>query len=171
MRLKIALTALLLAVTAVFVLAQDTDLNPASTCTVDEETAFHDALTALLDAPAAPDFLQQLSALEAVIVTQRWQCNGMKLKGEAGPGKTSVVIGPVHIPDGTYRVTLTTNEFITVESDISYGDCSMYISAQDGEASNGTEQIFTAGEECELVLEVGAYSDWTLQFALLKAGK
>lgn len=152
-------------------LAQDTTaLEPADVCTEDETQAFTDSLLALIQSPAEGGLFEQLDALQNAVMTHRWKCTGMVLSGEPEAGKAVVVLGPISIPDGIYRVTLTTDEFFILGATELSGDCRLHFAESDGDASAGTEQIYEYDDDCTMLLEIEAEAPWEIRFVLVSAG-
>lgn len=152
-------------------LAQDTTaLEPVDVCTEDETQVFVDSVLALIQEPADGGLFAQLDALQTAIETHRWKCTGMVLSGEPEAGKAVVVVGPVSVADGIYRVTLTTDEYFIVDATELSGDCRLFFAEGDGEASAGTEEIFEYDDDCTMLLEIEAEAPWEIRFVLVSSG-
>jgi hypothetical protein len=161
---------LVLVILSGMVLAQDTTaVQPENVCTEADAQAFTDALLSKIESPG-DNLFEHLDALTTEIETQRWKCSGMVLSGEPEAGKAVVVLGPISIPNGIYRVTLTTEEFFVADETELSGDCNLFFAEADGDASAGTEEIFEFEDDCTMLLEVEAEAAWEIRFVQVSAG-
>jgi hypothetical protein len=151
---------------AMAVHAQEQNLTVENSCSDNQVTTFISDLTAVLSGqPKIDNFFKFLDELEAKIATERWQCSGMVLAGENVAGKKSVILGPVSIPDGVYRVTMTTDGGLYMEFAPVSGSCDFSLYVDPGDASNGTEQIFRATDNCTALIQIETDTAWKLAFA------
>lgn len=147
---------------AVVAVAQD-GLQPPGEC--DRQTIIDDlnARVTALDAESET-FLQDLYDLQAFVGTERFLCAGLTLSGEPVEGKSSVVLGPIAVPDGIYRLTLTTTDTALITTENLDGRCRFSFGVVGDEAASGAEQILESEDACSLLLEVEARAPWTLVF-------
>jgi hypothetical protein len=151
--------------------AQDTTaLEPVDVCTEEETQVFVDSVMELIQTPAEGGLFEQLDMLQDAIETHRWKCSGMVMSGEPEAGKAVVVLGPISIPDGIYRVSLTTDEFFILGATELSGDCRLHFAASDGDASAGMEQIYEYDDDCTMLLEIEAEAPWEIRFVQVSAG-
>jgi len=86
-------------------------------------------------------------------------------------GTSNRALGPIDLPSGTYRVTVTTAGFITADVETLAGDCyivgagSLLFALSSGDASNGAEAIIRS-QNCSMLIAVEARggAEWTLTF-------
>lgn len=118
---------------------------------------------------AEDDFWQVYGVLQDYLTGWRQFCLGLNFSGEPQPGKPSVVIGPVDIEDGMYRVTLKTEGRLTVEIEDFSGRCS-YVGfvVREGEASVGAEDLFEARGCRALITVQHIQTPWSLTFEQLQ---
>jgi hypothetical protein len=116
-------------------------------------------LTSAVDALAASD--ERVGLMKAV-------CAGLVFEGTEGE-----VIGPIEIPEGIYRATVTTAGFIAAVLTPLEGECGQgsgsFLSAaianeSKGDAVNGAESVVTS-MGCTVLIEVSNVQEpWTLMF-------
>ena len=89
-------------------------------------------------------------------------------------GNEATVLGPMAIPAGLYRVTVTTNGYASVKLAVSSGECgsgtsflnNLVLLVARGQAANGAEAIFTS-RGCVTLIEVSnVQGPWTLSFEI-----
>lgn len=118
---------------------------------------------------AEDNFWQVYGVLQDYLSGWRQFCLGLHFSGEPTAGRQSVVIGPVDIEDGMYRVILKTEGRLTVEVQAFSGRCS-YVGfvVREGEASIGTEEVFEA-RGCRALIQVQHIeTPWRLTFEQLQ---
>jgi hypothetical protein len=151
--------------------AQDTTaLEPVDVCTEEETQAFVDSVLELVQTPADGGLFAQLDALQDAIETHRWKCSGMVLSGDKLEGRSTVVMGPFSVPDGIYRVTLTTDDFFILSATELSGDCRLSFAESAGDASAGTEEIFEYDDDCTMLVEIEARAPWEIRFVQVSSG-
>lgn len=128
-------------------------------------TAITDLQTSKETDPAKLSNALQEMANNANVV--RAVCDGLTFSG-----KKQQVIGPITIPEGFYRVKATTTGPIIVNATITDGECERRTSGEEkglfalqkGEATDGTEVVFTS-KGCTVLIEISLIrADWTLAF-------
>lgn len=113
--------------------------------------------------------LENLLTLQSSINKTRLQCAGSILSGEPQEGRASIVLDPLFIPAGIYRLTLTTSDTIYISSEQLQGDCDLLALAPSaGDAANGYQEIFES-EGCQILIEVNANAPWQIIFELITA--
>lgn len=79
------------------------------------------------------------------------------------------VLGPVSFPVGIYVVTLTTEDYMTVGSEVISGECGgdlsfSLIGVSAGEGTKGAQNVFEVESECSVMFDVGLVDEtWTLE--------
>jgi hypothetical protein len=153
--------------------AQETD-DPS--CSTDDINA---ALTPILDQLTAAQAEADPTAAQALIVEAQQQlalinaqCTGLNLEGDAG----DVVVGPLSIPMGIYKVTATTPGFLIINGTVVSGVCendysdsvSLFAILTDT-ATNGSETLLKIeGEDCLVIWEIShADAAYTVTFEKL----
>lgn len=155
----IAITTVLLLIPTVH--AQDTALQTGD-CDTADIIANIQKLAAALD-PSADDFSTQLQDVQTLAATSRLECAGMVLSGDNEAGKETVVLGPFDLPENTYHLVMTTDDYIYLSSEEVSGDCRLISFLLDaGDASNGAEDTVKFRGDCRLVFTVKAEGPWTL---------
>lgn len=104
---------------------------------------------------------EALAVMQTIISTYQAQCNGLVFNSE-DYDSTDVVIGPVAIPDGTYRVTFEARGFASVTLDALEGDCGLLSLMTVGDLEGGSVQDVWELEGCNGLIDVSASSAWTL---------
>lgn len=118
---------------------------------------------------ATDDFWRVYGVLQDYLSGWRQFCLGLHFSGEPVPGQQSIVIGPVDIEDGMYRVILKTEGRLTVEIEGFSGRCGYAgFVVREGEASVGTEDLFEA-RGCRALITIQRIENpWWLTFELLQ---
>jgi hypothetical protein len=114
--------------------------------------------------------METLMKLATDIQNQNVACSGHTFTG-----KSSTLIGPMDLPKGNYKTTLTTRGRFTARLSVLSGDCkgssstASYYSVTSGEATNGAEAVLRS-EGCRLVIESSnVRGPWTLTVSPLEA--
>lgn len=130
--------------------------------------------TLLTDAKAAPpdEMLTKLSELRAALAQADATCRGFSFSSEQDGQQPA--IGPITLPNGTWRATVTTEDYVTVDFTELSGDCgdsSLIFILSAGEAASGAQQVFKTSGDCETLISFENVSDsWTFTLELLKDG-
>lgn len=164
--LILVLTALLL-MSAVNVWAQD----DAPTC---DAAATADVLIELVEALRTADSpIEALGAIRDAASIAAAACSGLNFNSD--DEGMMPVIGPVEIPEGLYRATLTTDGYFIMELDPLSGKCgegsrfsnSIYL-IMAGTASDGAQVVINS-EGCEALFSISNVNEpWTLSFEKLR---
>lgn len=163
-RFLLVLVIVFLGTAALLTRAQETALQPPAACDHQQIVTDLQTKTTALN-PDADTFLTDLQDIQAYIAGEHFKCSGLSLSGEPVSGKQSVVLGPYAIPDGLYRLTMTSSEQIRITADKLAGKCgTISFSAKTGEATNGTEDTVKFSENCQFVLTIDAAGPWALVF-------
>lgn len=146
---------------------------PTDKCTADTLTALSGDLDqANKDAQAAitkGDLAGAMDALtrnEAAVQTMRAECDGLSFAGT-----DATVIGPLVIPEGTYRMTVTTDGFAGIQTTPTKGECGASVGAftmpvvmaiMEGQANNGSETLLQS-TGCTVLIQLSTITKpWTL---------
>lgn len=152
------LLALLIVLAALPVSAQD---FAAADC--DQAALLGSLATQLAQIKPGDDFWAAYADLQTVIASEYFRCAGLTLEGDGS--QPQAVLGPLDIPDGVYRVTLTTSGRLKLELEELDGDCRYTgFVVSEGEAVQGVQDRFEA-EGCRLTVSIDhADRPWTLVF-------
>jgi len=107
-------------------------------------------------------YLEFLSKIRVLTDSQWLLCIGMKFSGE-----NAKLLGPIELPAGLYRVTLTTNGYFIAKLEIIDGDCSgtglgALYGIFEGQASDGSETLIKSSG-CTTLIDTSNVTDpWTL---------
>lgn len=157
----------LLAIGATNIWAQD----DAPAC---DAAATADVLAELVEAlRTAENPIEALGAVRDAASIAAAACSGLNFNSD--DEGLMPVIGPIVIPEGLYRVTVTTDGFYILQLEVLDGLCgegrmlSPYIfGISMGQASNGAQAVITS-EGCETLLSVSNVTkSWTLGFEKLR---
>jgi hypothetical protein len=114
--------------------------------------------------------MDTLMRLAADIQAQNVACSGHTFTG-----KSPVLIGPMDLPKGNYKTTLTSRGRFSARLSVLSGECkgssstANYYSLTSGEASTGAEAVIRSGG-CRVVIEPNnVRGAWTLTIAPLEA--
>src|SRR5258708_31850499 len=114
-----------------------------------------------LETIAGVDVMAEASKIQPVPTAEPTSEPGkpITLNGDHG----GVVLGPMDIPSGTYRVVLTGDTNLTVQTKQVTGSCTdkfLFVDSKGG----STEEIFTS-DNCRTLSQVGSTDKpWTLEF-------
>ena len=116
---------------------------------------------------ATAETLEDLAAVQNLIASDVAACAGLAFEGTSG-----VVIGPIDIPEGVYKVVVVTEGYFIATEIVLEGECEfagfMGINISSGGASEGTEVVFQSSG-CEALLETSnVTAPWTLEFQKIK---
>lgn len=153
--------------------AQESGCNPLAI-----SIQLTDALNqAQRDMAQSKDLAVVFDQLESVIQGLRETCAGGTESTSEAPtplsfsGDADTVIGPIHIPAGTYRAVATTAGYLIVHVSAISGECGAgtrymtegLFSLSRDEAVGGAEAILTS-KECNALLEISNVTDpWILK--------
>lgn len=141
------------------------DLEKAATCTEAEmAVAVEEFATLIGNQSDYKTPFEFLDALSSVIETQRFICSGMVLSGVPEDGKDKVVLGPIKIPDGLYRVVMTTSDNLLIQFTELQGSCFYSNFFAEGDATSGSEELLEVEDNCEVLIEVDANAGWEFKF-------
>jgi hypothetical protein len=160
-RIIVGLAVVLCVMTGAF--AQD--LEKESTCDDAAMATFLEELTALIGTQT--DYKTPFEFLDAIalaVETQRFTCSGMVLSGVPVEGSSKVILGPIKIPDGLYRVVMTSPDDILIQFTKLSGDCFYSNFFAEGDATNGSEELLETEDDCEVLIEVDADAEWEFRF-------
>lgn len=79
------------------------------------------------------------------------------------------VLGPLAFPAGMYVATLTTEDYMTVDSEVISGECGsdlsyFLIGISAGEGTKGAQNVFEVESDCTVMFDVGLVGEtWTLE--------
>jgi hypothetical protein len=161
----VALVIALLSMTAV-VSAQDDESDTCDYATFSDSLTEQIATLADEEDPAAAlrDIQSQIGEFQAA-------CAGLSFSSEEYG--LQPVLGPLTIPEGVYRLTLTTDGAFILSATILGGECDEldYLGLFlifPGTAAEGAQTVLDTGE-CEVLLQISNVSDpWTLTFEKLR---
>lgn len=150
-------------------IAQDTTLPP-NTCTQEDYLQLQTEMAELTELLAdietnEPEaiFLQMRQTLD----TYQLNCTGFF----SGETHSNGIIGPLTFDGTLYQITFTLGEGQFVVGSTTYteisGDCGFNFGALLTDAGSETD-VLEIGEDCEMLIEVDANSDWTLSFTKLR---
>lgn len=156
---KVVLLLLILAI-AVPIVAQEA-VEPRCT-KADIEimlTMLNAGIAPLLEETDMATVFQALTAQAGIYRQINALCNPLSFQGDS-----NIVIGPVSIPSGFYRVTLTGDSNTAVETELMDGDCDYdgfyYLSS-----AGGSMEVIYQSEGCTVLLAVSnAETNWSLVF-------
>jgi len=166
-RIMVFVLALLLMASAVSVLAQD----DAPVC---DAAGTADVLAGLVEAlRTAESPIEAISAVRDAASMAAAACSGLNFSSDVEG--MMPVIGPVGIPEGLYRVTLTTEGYFGMTVDALDGVCgegtrmsSRAFNVFSGTATAGAE-IVIISEGCEALFSVSnVTAPWTISFEKLR---
>ena len=112
--------------------------------------------------------------LEKAVVAARIECGGMIFTSEEEG--LQPVIGPVELPEGMYRATLTIDGMGVVELDVLDGSCGdsigmpVFMVLDMGGAPDGAQTVVES-EGCEALISFSSVTfahNWTLEFEKLR---
>lgn len=78
------------------------------------------------------------------------------------------VLGPIALPQGLYRISVVTNDYIRLAPTTVVGDCGYdfqvkALNLRSGVASSGIQSLYEATSDCEVVFEIELIKgDWTI---------
>lgn len=152
---------LLLVVFALAAPAAAQDSLPANTC--DQQEAIDSLSTVFAALTPGDTFAATLQMLQHALAITQWTCADFILSGEPD-GRDSIVIGPYTLPEGLYKMTITSEDSILIQSERISGRCDLISEfLSKGEAVNGSEYL-TASETCTLFFVVSANAAWEVRF-------
>jgi hypothetical protein len=151
--------------------------EPGAGCTADSLTALvasiQEANGKALESIQAGDLaaaIDLLAASDERVGLMKAVCAGLTFEDTAAKA-----LGPVELPEGTYRATATTDGFMTVEFTVLDGECGetlgdlvmpVFTLFQD-QATTGAETIVPS-DGCSVLIEVSnVTAPWTLTFERL----
>ncbi len=157
--------------------AQDDDFIGCATITLEElQTMVTEDLAAMEKAVATSDverWVEVARGLRNTLAIVDGFCRGFSWDSET-EGQLPV-IGPVLFPDGLYRATVTTNDYLTLRIETLSGDCdpgggrALFILSAD-DASDGAQAVFRS-DSCAALIEISRVDeDWELSFELISEG-
>ena len=166
-RIGVVVLAALLLVSAVSVWAQD----DAPVC---DAAATADMLAGLVEALRTADSpIEAIGAVRDAATEAAAACSGLNFNSD--DEGLMPVIGPVEIPEGLYRVTLTTEGYFIMHIDPLSGNCgegrmfsgSAY-NLMAGDAKDGAQVVINS-EGCEALFSISNVTKpWTLSFEKLR---
>jgi hypothetical protein len=144
--------------------AQETPQPPTPTCSMEElQPVFENwqnAVTRFDETFAAGDVqavYETMLGFDLVFDMVRAMCNPLTWSGNG-----DLVIGPVFVESGAYRLLLEGEELTSVDSESLTDGCfSIYAYVDIGQTR--TEEVYRSSG-CSMLLEVDASGDWTLTF-------
>src|SRR5258708_24491546 len=148
-----------LAATAVATQAGNPDCDPAGLIK---------KLAALKPSGNQDTDLAALATIEGQISAVTAACSGLSFKGDA----EARLIGPFELPQGSYKVTVTTPGFLVLTAHPISGACDTstdmtVVNITGGEATTGQESLFTS-VSCKIILVPSNVTEpWTATFELL----
>lgn len=93
--------------------------------------------------------------------TVHFFCAGFTLRGDVVEGKSSYTVGPLVIPAGVYRATLTAEDTFIMGLTKVDGSCPLVsLILTEGQATNGAEDVVSVRETCTAILDVNAQGPW-----------
>lgn len=150
--------------------AQD-EAEPVEGC---EAAALADTLAELVEAVReAEDVAGALREVASAAGVAAAACDGLAFDSEKDG--MMPVIGPVTIPEGIYRVTLTTEGYYILGLDVLEGECgqgerfrsSLFLISR-GDATDGAQVVLNS-TGCETLLSISNVTDpWVLDFEKLR---
>ncbi|MBN1681266.1 MAG: hypothetical protein JW966_13345 [Anaerolineae bacterium] len=159
-RVVVIAVVLMLALSTVPVRAQDGELQ----CSQADIDAAIDEATALLQTGEYADLVAARSVLAAVDSL----CLGLDFEGDA-----DMVSDPVYVPEGLYRVTVTTEKYfimhvMKLEGSCGHASFGSLFNVGEGEANNGADSLLES-EGCEALWDISNVSaPYTVTFEKLK---
>jgi hypothetical protein len=115
--------------------------------------------------------VSMLAEAESAIAQLRAQCSGLSFQGS-----DNTVLGPIEIPDGTYRVTVTTDGYFIADVQVVSGNCgdslglSLFILSS-GDANAGAETVFNSSGCSALIAVDNVTEPWKIVFQNLTSSQ
>lgn len=110
--------------------------------------------------------LEDVQAVQSALSSEIAKCRGFYFEDSQ-----ATVIGPLDIPAGIYKTTVTTDGYFILRLTVLEGECDfsgLGFILSEGDAVDGADAIFES-EDCRVVLETSnVTADWTLQFEPLQ---
>lgn len=128
--------------------------------------AIDDALALLEEAKSQDSFtaFESVSVLRAMLAELDTECRGLTFSGNAG-----TVHGPVTVPEGIYRVSVTTNRFFIMGGVVLEGSCgdgfdTLYVFNEHADGDFTAETIFRS-KGCSALFETSnVFGPYTVTF-------
>lgn len=141
------------------------DDSPASDCDLTTLSPLLDTAQDALAGDDAKAALEALSVVRNAIAQAQAACSQLTFTSEEY-GQIAV-IGPVEIPAGVYRASVTTDGYFIADVTLLDGECDdrNLFNLTEGEASNKAEAVFKS-EGCTVLIETdNTREPWTLIFS------
>lgn len=115
------------------------------------------------------NFLGTAQELRRVLARADATCRGLHFTS-AKEG-LQPVLGPISLPDGIWKATITTKGFVTVKAEAINGDCddALLFNLFSDQATDGAQVIIKPSGGCEALISISNTSDpWDLIFEPVK---
>lgn len=165
---KLLIVAVFLMMAGVFVLAQSAEYSACED--LESRVGTVQELAAALDF-SAESISEDMAGLGREISLLDAACRGLSFSSEVDGSQP--VLGPMILEEGVYRVTLTTDGFVTVKGTELDGSCERDIDLLynefEGDAADGSQVVLDLDDDCEVLLEFSNITDdWTMTFEKLR---
>ena len=104
--------------------------------------------------------LQSIAEVRAALADLEAQCTGLVFTGDAG-----TVHGPVEIPEGIYRASVTTMNFFSMEQELLEGECGEWLIFNEMAEGEFTAEAIFRSAGCTVLFETSnVHAPYTLWF-------
>jgi len=162
-KIRLLITLALIVIFPFFVAPADAQDNLPVQC---NPTGFFNVFSTILPKNSAAletdMYLKFLRELRVLLDSQWLLCNGMTFSGNGAK-----LLGPIDLPAGLYRVTLTTTGYFSAKLEVITGDCEStgligLYGIFEGQANEGSETLIKSSG-CTTLIDTSNVTDtWTL---------